>query len=62
MELHDQAEAPRHFVAAIVRGILSSPEAQKLLARVMLRVGQKYDDDAMRDAGERLAKVAKAKG
>ena len=37
----------------------SAPEAQALLAKVMLRVGAKHDDDAMRDAGERLAKAAK---
>jgi hypothetical protein len=37
----------------------SAPEAQELLARVMLRVAEKHDDAAMRDAGERLARVAK---
>ena len=39
-----------------------SQEAQALLAKMMLRVATKHADPAMRDAGERLAKVAKAKG
>ena len=37
----------------------SDPAAQAMLARVMLRVGRRHGDDAMRAAGERLAKVAK---
>ena len=40
----------------------SSQAAQELLARVMLRVGRRHGDDALRAAGARLAKVAKAKG
>ena len=38
----------------------SAPEAQVLLARIMLRLADKHGDPAMRDAGERLAaRVAK---
>jgi hypothetical protein len=37
----------------------SAPEARAMLARVMLRVAEKHGDDAMRAAGERLAKAAK---
>jgi len=37
----------------------SAPEAQALVAKVMLRLADKYDDDNLRDAGERLARVAK---
>ena len=40
----------------------SSAEAQELLARVMLRVAERYGDDAMRAAGERLARAAKGEG
>jgi len=39
----------------------STEGAQKLLARVMLRVADKHDDPAMRAAGERLAKAAQEK-
>jgi hypothetical protein len=39
----------------------SSPDAQALLAKLMLRVADKHDDPAMRDAGERLGEIAKGR-
>ena len=39
----------------------SHADAQAMLARVMLRVGRRHGDDAMKDAAVRLAKVAKTK-
>ena len=37
----------------------SSADAQALLAKVMLRLGRKHADPAMRAAGERLSRLAK---
>ena len=39
--------------------VQSDPVAQALLAKVLLRIGRQYNDAAIKEAGERLAKAAK---